>query len=73
MNKRLMKFYTALIMIGAASYLFFLSLQGKVTFLRGLTAPLDDDLGFVLSVVGMAFGGFLGWRTVIEELAVKSD
>lgn len=73
MNKRLMKFYVALIVIGAAVYLFLLSLQGQVTFLRGITTPLENDLGFVLSVIGMAFGGLLGWRTVIEELAVRSD
>jgi len=68
-----MKFYVALTMIGAAGYLFLLSLQGQVTFLRGLTAPIENDVGFVVSVIGMAFGGLLGWRTVIEELAVKSD
>jgi len=73
MNRRLMKFYVALTMIGAAGYLFLLSLQGQVTFLRGLTAPIENDVGFVVSVIGMAFGGLLGWRTVIEELAVKSD
>lgn len=73
MNRRLIKFYVALTMIGAAGYLFLLSLQGQVSFLRGITTPLENDIGFVLSVIGMAFGGFLGWRTVIEELAVKSD
>ena len=73
MNRRLMKFYVALATVGAAGYLFLLSLQDQVTFFRGFTAPFESDVAFVLSVIGMAFGGFLGWRTVVEELAVRSD
>ncbi|MGE0684883.1 MAG: hypothetical protein AB7P69_28725 [Candidatus Binatia bacterium] len=73
MNKRLVKFYLALIFIGTASYLFLLSLQGQAPFLQGIMAPLGNGLAFVLSVVGMGVGGFIGWRTVLEELAVRSD
>ena len=73
MNMRLVKFYLALSVIGAASYLLLLSLEGQVAFLQGLKGPFGKGLGFVLSVVGMGVGGFLGWRTVIEELAVRSD
>lgn len=73
MNRRLGKLYLALTVIGTAVYLFLLSLQGQVTFLQWLATPLANGLAFVLSVVGMGIGGFLGWRTVLEELAVRSD
>jgi hypothetical protein len=73
MNRRLVKFYPALTVFGVASYLLLLSLEGQVAFFQGLKAPFGGRLGFVLSVVGMGVGGFLGWRTVIEELAVRSD
>ena len=73
MNKRLVKFYLALIFIGTAGYLLLLSLQGQTPFLQGITAPLGSGLAFVLSMVGMGVGGFIGWRTILEELAVRSD
>lgn len=73
MNRRLVKFYLALAVIGTAGYLLLLSLQGQAPFLLGVTAPLRDGLTFVLSVVGMGVGGFLGWKTVLEELSIRSD
>lgn len=73
MNRRLVKFYLALIFIGTASYLLLLSLQGQAPFLQEVTAPLGSGLAFVLSVVGIGIGGLIGWKTVLEELAVRSD
>lgn len=73
MNRRLVKFYLALTFIGTAGYLLLLSLQGQAIFLQGITAPLGNRLALVLSVAGMGVGGFLGWRTILEELAVRSD
>jgi hypothetical protein len=36
-------------------------------------APLPTDIALPLSLLGMGLAGRLGWKTILEELAVTSD
>ena len=67
MTIRLAKLYIALILCCAACYLFWVGvhLATKTPFSAGVT--------LVTSLICLGSGGMLGWKTILEELAVTSD
>lgn len=73
MNRRLAKLYLAMALFGCASYLLW---TGMAEWLGGMTSevvPLPADISLPASFLVMALAGRLGWKTILEELAVTCD
>jgi hypothetical protein len=73
MTIRLVKFYVAAAICVCALYVFWIGIGECV----GILSPKRQLLGAVaaigVSFLGLGLGGRLGWKTVLEELAVKCD
>ena len=72
MTIRLAKLYIAAAISVLALYVFWIGIEEWV----GTLSPKSQLLGtgeVILSLVGLAWGGRLGWKTVLEELAITCD
>jgi hypothetical protein len=72
MTIRLAKLYIAAAISVLALYVFWIGIEEWV----GTLSPKSQLLGtgeVILSLLGLAWGGRLGWKTVLEELAVTCD
>lgn len=73
MNIRLAKLYLALTLFCVASYLLWVGLAEWLGKLSVQEAPCRPETALFLSLLGIGVAGRIAWKTVIEELAVKSD
>jgi hypothetical protein len=73
MNRRLAKFYLAVVLFCSASYLLWTGVEEWVGVLPAEAAPLRTDLALPVSLLGLGLASNLGWKTILEELSVTSD
>ena len=73
MTIRLAKLYIAAAISVLALYVFWIGIEEWV----GILSPKNQLLGtgevIGLSLLGLGLGGRLGWKTVLEELAIRCD
>ena len=73
MTIRLAKLYIAVAISVLALYVFWIGIEEWI----GIFSPKSQILGtgevIGLSLLGLGLGGRLGWKTVLEELAVTCD
>jgi len=73
MTIRLVKFYVAAAICLCALYIFWIGIEEWVGLLSPKRQLVGADAAITLSLLGLVFGGRLGWKTVREELAVRCD
>jgi hypothetical protein len=73
MNLRLAKLYLALAIFCCASYLLWMGMAEWIGRWSSSVAPFRADTALLLGLLGMGIAGRIGWKTILEELAVRSD
>lgn len=70
---RPVKFYIALGICILALYGVWIGTKEWIGLLSSTGVPLSAGGLMLLSLLGLGVGGYLGWRTILEELAVQCD
>lgn len=73
MNRRLAKLYLALALFCCASYLLWMGMAEWIGGLTSEVVSLRADIALPTSFLVMGLAGRLGWKTILEELAVTCD
>ena len=73
MTRRLAKLYVAAAISVLALYVFWIGIEEWVGILSPQSQILGAGEAIVLSLFGLGLGGRLGWKTVLEEFAIRCD
>jgi len=73
MTTRLAKLYVATAISVLALYVFWIGIEEWVGILSPQSQILGAGEAIVLSLFGLGLGGRLGWKTVLEEFAIRCD
>jgi hypothetical protein len=73
MNLRLTKLYLALAIFCCASYLLWMGMAEWIGGRPSSAASFRAATALLLGLLGMGLAGRIGWKTILEELAVRSD
>jgi len=73
MTIRLVKLHVAVALCGVALYILGIGIGEWVGLLAPNSQRLGTETALGVSLLGFIAGGRLGWKTILEELAVKCD
>ena len=73
MTIRLAKLYIAATISVLALYVFWIGIEEWVGILSPKSQLLGAGAAIGLSLLGLGLGGRLGWKTILEELAIRCD